>query len=140
MAPGADPRQIRVRFEGAELIEVDEQGDVRLRMKNGEVRQTQAVVYQQEASGKQTVAARYAARGDGKVGFELGSDDRSQPLVIDPVIDYLTDLGGSDPDAGERDRGGLHGGSLRDGRNQGPTQFPRRARPTAAAETRSWRR
>src|SRR5262249_31752415 len=41
----------------------------------------------------------YVLEPDQEVGFELGSYDRSRPLVIDPVLVYSIYLGGSKSDA-----------------------------------------
>ncbi len=98
VAPGADPSQIRVRFDGAESVDVDASGALVLRMRDGEIRQERAVVYQEGARGKRSVDARYTLLGDGEVGFALGGFDPSQTLVIDPVLVYSTFLGGSDVD------------------------------------------
>jgi hypothetical protein len=98
VAPGADASQVRVWFDGAEAIDVDESGDLVLRMRGGEVRQQRARVYQDGPGGRQEVSARYALTGYGEVGFDLGAYDPAQPLVIDPVLVYSTYLGGSDSD------------------------------------------
>jgi Beta-propeller repeat len=37
----------------------------------------------------------------GEVGFKIGAYDRSQPLVIDPVLSYATFLGGNDSERAE---------------------------------------
>ena len=39
-------------------------------------------------------------KGTDRVGFDIGAYDASLPLVIDPVLDYSTYLGGSDDDVG----------------------------------------
>jgi hypothetical protein len=44
------------------------------------------------------VPARFVARKDGSFGFAMGRYNRSQPLVIDPVLTYSTYLGGSGVD------------------------------------------
>jgi hypothetical protein len=99
VAPGADPAQVRVRFDGAERVDVDESGDLVLRMDGGEIRQQKARVYQEGAQGKRDVSARYTVTGDGEVGFELGSYDPSRTLVIDPVLVYSSYLGGLEHDS-----------------------------------------
>jgi uncharacterized protein (TIGR03437 family) len=43
------------------------------------------------------VDGRYALAGN-RVTFQIGRYDRSQPLVIDPVLSYLTYLGGTNAD------------------------------------------
>jgi len=98
VAPGADPSLVRVRFDGAESVDVDASGTLVLRLRDGEIRQQRARVYQDDGNGKREVAARYLVSGDGEVGFELGSYDASRMLVIDPVLAYSTYLGGSDSD------------------------------------------
>jgi hypothetical protein len=99
VAPGADASQVRVRFDGAEEIRVDDSGELVLRMSDGEVRQQRAVVYQEDARGRQGVSARYTVTTDGEVGFDLGEYDAARMLVIDPVLVYSTYLGGSGDDS-----------------------------------------
>jgi hypothetical protein len=54
------------------------------------VRQQKAVVYQ-EVNGRRTeIASQYVLAEGGEVGFKIGAYDRSQPLVIDPVLVYST--------------------------------------------------
>ena len=96
VAPGADASQVRVWFDGAEAIDVDESGDLVLRMRGGEIRQQRARVYQDGPGGRREVSARYAVTGYGEVGFDLGAYDPGEPLVIDPVLVYSTYVGGSD--------------------------------------------
>ena len=95
LAPGADPSQIRVRFEGQRSVEVDEAGDLVLRLEGGEVRQQRAVVYQGDGAARVRVPARYALGADGEVRFELDAYDPARSLVIDPVIVYAGYLGGA---------------------------------------------
>jgi hypothetical protein len=60
-----------------------------LRMGAGEVRQQRARVYQQLATGRRDVAARFEVGADGLVSLALGEYDRSLPLVVDPVLSYV---------------------------------------------------
>jgi uncharacterized repeat protein (TIGR01451 family) len=94
--PGADPRQIRLLFRGAERVEVDASGDLAVHA-NGEVlRHLRPVVYQQNANGsRHPVAARYRQRGANEFGVDVASYDATRPLIIDPVLVYSTYLGGS---------------------------------------------
>ncbi|NJK73440.1 MAG: hypothetical protein HC849_11975 [Oscillatoriales cyanobacterium RU_3_3] len=48
------------------------------------------------------VPAAYNLLGNNQVGFSLGEFDRTQPLVIDPVLAYSTYLGGSDNENANR--------------------------------------
>jgi uncharacterized protein (TIGR03437 family) len=101
MAPGADPNQIQVAYEGVESLAVEAGGDLVLRTALGEMRQLKARVYQ-DVSGKQVeVAARYAIVAGNRVRFDLARYDRKRPLRIDPVVlVYSTYLGGGDDDEG----------------------------------------
>jgi hypothetical protein len=99
VAPGADPRAIRLLFDGAESVEIDQSGDLVLRTPAGEIRHRKPVAYQEMNGQRQPVSARYR-RHNGRIGFELGEYDRTLPLVIDPVLEYSTYLGGSGEDQG----------------------------------------
>jgi len=96
VAPGADPTQISLGLTGV-TPSLDIEGNVLLRLADGDLALKKAIVYQNIGGGKKIVDARYAIAG-GKVRFELGKYDHSQTLVIDPVFSYLTYLGGSGPD------------------------------------------
>jgi hypothetical protein len=93
--PGADPRQIRLLFRGAERVEVDPSGDLAVHV-NGEVlRHLRPVVYQQNANGpRDPVAARYRQHGANEFGVDLAPYDAARPLIIDPVLVYSTYLDG----------------------------------------------
>ena len=95
VAPGADAGQIRVRFEGQQSAEIDEAGELVLRMEGGDVRQLQPVAFQQEGATQRRVAARCVLTGDGEVGFEVGDYDPSRPLVVDPALVYAKFVGGA---------------------------------------------
>jgi hypothetical protein len=98
--PGADPNQIRLGFDGAKEIWIDENGDLVLTTEGGDVRQHKPVIYQEVAGSREEVAGSYVVKANGEVGFEIGAYDRSQPLVIDPVLSYSTYLGGDSYDLG----------------------------------------
>ncbi len=93
--PGADVSQVRIRFEGQSGAEIDEAGDLILRLANGQMRQRRAVAYQQTLTGKRRVAGQYTLGADGDVRLAVGEYDRTRDLVIDPVLIYDDFLGGS---------------------------------------------
>lgn len=96
--PGADPRQIRVRLEGVKRLSIDRaDGSLIMLAPSGqEVRWGHTRIYQ--GQNKKPVSGRIRILSDDTVGFELGDYDRSQTLVIDPVLNYLSYAGrnGSD--------------------------------------------
>jgi len=101
LAPGADPSQIELSFEGAEAVSTDEGGNLVLRLKDGEVKQHRPVIYQELDGARREVAGRYVLKGRRAVGFRVGDYDRNTPLVIDPVLVYSTYLGGGSIEAAQ---------------------------------------
>lgn len=96
VSPGADAAKIGLQFSGA-TPKIDAGGDLVLAVAGGETRLHKPVVYQMNGDRKVSVEGRYQI-ADGKVGFALGSYDHANSLVIDPVLSYLTYLGGSNTD------------------------------------------
>ncbi|MFY9622485.1 MAG: SBBP repeat-containing protein [Pyrinomonadaceae bacterium] len=97
--PGTDPGVIKMAFDGASAMHVDSDGSLRLQMRGGELRQSKPLIYQQVNGERKEISGRYLIR-DNRVGFEVAEYDRSQPLVIDPVLSYSSYLGGSGEDIG----------------------------------------
>jgi uncharacterized repeat protein (TIGR01451 family) len=93
--PGSDPRQIRMRFDGAERIDIDASGDLILHTRGGDLRQRLPIAYQQRGATRQPVQARYRRLGEYEFGFALGHYETTLPLVIDPILAWSTYLGGS---------------------------------------------
>lgn len=91
--PGANPGLIRMSWHGADNLYVDNEGNLIAETVLGPVRQHKPVVYQTINGQRRHVDSRYALAGN-QVSFELGSYDRRQPLVIDPILSYSTYLGG----------------------------------------------
>jgi Beta-propeller repeat len=98
--PGADPAAIRMRFDGASSLRNDADGNLVLATPAGEIVQQKPVIYQTIGGERRPVAGRFVLHGRRTVAFELAAYDRSQSLVIDPVLVYNSFLGGSDHDEG----------------------------------------
>jgi ribosomal protein L5 len=96
VAPGADPRQIRVRLEGAEGMKVTEAGELAVDTALGAVRFSRPVAYQVGSGGREAVEVAYAVRGR-EYGFRVGAYDPQKTLVIDPIL-AATFLGGGEVD------------------------------------------
>ena len=99
LAPGADPSQIALMFDGAERVEIDARGDLVLQTGAGELRQPRPVVYQEIDGARRSVVGDYVLDGEGRVRVRLGAYDVTRPVVIDPVLAYSTYLGGSNDEA-----------------------------------------
>ena len=95
--PGSEVSQIRVAFEGAEKMRIDDEGNLIVTSNGEEVKHCAPVVYQ----GTSTVAGKYVMKGTNEIGFEVGQYDRSNPLVIDPILVYSTYIGGAASDTGQ---------------------------------------
>ena len=100
VAPGADPSQIALTFEGADRLEIDANGDLVLHTAVGTIHQRRPIVYQQTNGIRSEVAGAYVLRDGNDIGFQVAAFDGSRPLIIDPVLAYSTLLGGSGWDAG----------------------------------------
>src|SRR5262245_47349430 len=106
VAPGADPSEIRLAFEGAEKMEIDANGDLALRTPAGLLRQRKPQVYQEVNGTRLEIPSRYRILDprssilDPQVAIEVGYYDTTRPLIIDPVLVYSTYLGGSGIDEG----------------------------------------
>lgn len=94
LQPAAHLEQIRFRVQGADEVRVDDAGNLVLKIDGQEICQHQPSVYQETGGTRTQIAASYHLNQDGTVGFALGGYDRGLPLVIDPVLDFLTYVGG----------------------------------------------
>ncbi|MBI3387242.1 MAG: SBBP repeat-containing protein [Deltaproteobacteria bacterium] len=100
VAPGADPGSIILTFVGADQMAVGADGALVLHLSGGEVHMSPPLVYQEIDGAHRGVVGRYVLRDGDQVAFAIGNYDRSQPLVIDPVLLYSTFLGGTAADEG----------------------------------------
>jgi hypothetical protein len=92
VAPGADPKQIREKWDGPSQVTKNASGDLVL---SASLVQNRPVILQE---GKR-IEGGYVVRGR-EVAFDLAKYDVAKPLVIDPVLVYSTYLGGSGLDYG----------------------------------------
>jgi hypothetical protein len=95
VAPGADPQRIVLDFKGVERLEIDAQGELVMHAAGGALRQHKPVIYQDIDGIRREIAGRYVMKSAHQVGFEVAAYDKTQQLVIDPVLSYSTYLGGS---------------------------------------------
>ncbi len=99
VAPGVDPGLIRLVCDGAKPV-IDDQGDLVLKLKDGELREHKPVIYQDLNGQRVAVDGRFVIRRGREIGFEVGAYDEDRVLVIDPTLVYSTYLGGSGNDSG----------------------------------------
>ena len=106
VAPGAVPSSIRIAFSGGGPLTIDPDGGMRLPLGGRSIRFSAPVAYQEASSPsgdvdkeRQQIPCRFRLLGPDEVGFEIGAYDPSRPLVIDPVVEYATFLGGAGREA-----------------------------------------
>jgi len=94
--PGADPSDLRLKFNGSDGLAITAGGELEVTTGLGPVRFSEPVAYQLINGNRQVVEVSYTVVAD-TYGFKLGNYDRSRELVIDPIL-ISTFIGGSDWD------------------------------------------
>src|SRR6266545_3497616 len=93
--PGTDPGVIALRFDGADKLRVDRQGDLVLQTSTGEFRLQAPLIYQVIDGASKAVPGHYVIAQDREVRFQVAAYDSRKPLVIDPVLAFSTYFGGN---------------------------------------------
>jgi hypothetical protein len=93
VSPGVDPNQIALEFSGAKPT-LGPDGDLQLTLDGAPLSFRKPLAYQMNGGEKRIIRAGYQLTGS-RVQFTLGDYDHSLPLIIDPVLDYMTYLGGT---------------------------------------------
>ena len=97
VAPGADPRAIRLRFQGARRLVLDSSGNLEIQAGKARIEEQRPRVYQEIDGQRREVSGRFLLAGN-RVRFAVGRYDHTHPLVIDPALRYSTYLGGQSRD------------------------------------------
>ena len=99
VSPGANPRNIRLQFEGADRLRIDSNGDLLILQGRSQYRFRKPLVYQEIARKRRTVAGSWTFDHK-EAAFQLGTYSKLYSLVIDPPLIYSTYEGGSGGDYG----------------------------------------
>jgi hypothetical protein len=95
VAPGADPKAIRLKMAGVGKMRRDQHGDLVVRVGATILRLTAPKVYQEDVE-RHEVGGRWLRRSGHELQFAIGPYDKTKTLVIDPAaLVYSTYLGGS---------------------------------------------
>jgi hypothetical protein len=89
LAPGADPRQIRMEFRGADKVRVTRDGDLEVYAGGERLLQKKPAIYQDG----HIVSGGYKLLSRNTIGVRVGAYDRSRGLVIDPTLAYASYVG-----------------------------------------------
>jgi hypothetical protein len=96
VAPHADPRVVALHFDGG-APSLDAAGNLSVHAGARILVERKPVAYQYVGGVRRPVDVSYVVRHDA-VTFAVGDYDPAAPLVIDPVIAYSTQFGGSKDD------------------------------------------
>ncbi|QOY86048.1 DUF7948 domain-containing protein [Paludibaculum fermentans] len=108
LQPGADPKQLRIRVDGASSTRVSKSGDLLIGTEHGEMVQHRPVVYQEYGGARRPVKAEYRRVANHEYAFAVSDYDARRKLVIDPVVTFTASFGtsGATPVAVGRDAQG----------------------------------
>jgi hypothetical protein len=100
LEPGADPKSIRMTFDGTQTVKVDAKGGLVLGLANSDFYRCSKPVVYQEFNGKRRLVGGAYALNEKEVSFNLGDYDPALALVIDPQLTAGTYLSSEFVDAG----------------------------------------
>jgi hypothetical protein len=90
--PGGDARAIRMRMAGLGRFVSNPDGSIKITTPDGDLLLTNPSIYQVHSGGREPRRGRFVLKAHNEIGFEVGSYDRSRPLIIDPVLVFSTYL------------------------------------------------
>jgi len=93
--PGADPSNIRIKYEGAVDLFLNRDGGITVKTPLGEIEEGKPVTF----SGNQEIESRFVLE-NAIISFSISDYDHSEILVIDPSLLWATYYGGSNNDIG----------------------------------------
>jgi RHS repeat-associated protein len=100
VAPGITTNKIQLQFDGIDSLTLNDVGDLILETEQGALKHKKPIVYQDINGERISIEGSYLIAKNDIVMFEIGKYDSTYPLVIDPILDYATYLGGDDEDQG----------------------------------------
>ncbi len=98
--PGADPKQIQLRYDGTSDIVPDENGELKVKTPFGNLIEREPVAFQDNGIKKIKAGYKLSVKSEGIFSFDVKSYDTFKALVIDPELIFSTLLGGSDSEDG----------------------------------------
>lgn len=97
IAPGADPRQIKIEFDGGSSLSINSDGSAGLAHGCGSVVLRRPVAFQVVGGSRREVECKFRKESNQTLVLETGEYDRGSKLVVDPVIVYSSTIGGTAP-------------------------------------------
>ncbi|MEJ6950374.1 DUF7948 domain-containing protein [Natronospora cellulosivora (SeqCode)] len=104
LKPGANVNDIRLKYEGAKKLSLDEKGNLIIKHELAVLKDSKPISYQIINGEKKLIKCSYrlfSEKNSNAYCFSIEDEyDSSLPLIIDPGLDYSTYLGGSFTDLG----------------------------------------
>jgi hypothetical protein len=88
-----------MKLTGARRMRLDAQGNVVLSVKGGDVQLEKPLIYQNIDGQRREIAGKYTLRG-AQVSFAVAKYDRREALIVDPILNYSTYIGGTSDETG----------------------------------------
>ena len=90
--PNADISQIEIALEGADIKEINENGELEISLNIGDIKFGKLFSYQLIDGVKKEIECYFDLNTDGSIGINVGKYDKTKELIIDPLV-YSTFLG-----------------------------------------------
>lgn len=92
--PKGDVNCIKIKFNGGEYICLDDNGNLCIKINNNTLKILKPKAYQYLDGSKSYINCNFIIN-DNTVGFEIDKYDKNKNIIIDPVLEYSTYLGGN---------------------------------------------
>lgn len=94
VSPGADYNNIKINYNGAQKLELDEQGNLIITLNDNNLKMSKPITYQ-EIEGKIVNVDSNFEIIKNNIKFNISNYDENSTLIIDPTLEYGSYLGGS---------------------------------------------
>ncbi|MFM7731455.1 MAG: hypothetical protein ACKO6L_10485, partial [Flavobacteriales bacterium] len=112
--PGSDPRQIRMHYEGVDVVRI-EHGKIVIRTSTTEIWEQPPLAWQWINGEKVAVSCSYVQLDESTIGLDLGNYNPKVELIIDPELVFSTYSGSTSDNFGYTatydEAGNLYSGS-----------------------------
>ncbi|MFH1176294.1 MAG: SBBP repeat-containing protein [Acidobacteriota bacterium] len=92
LASGAALKDAVLRFDGAQELRIDAQGNLLALVQGWSLRQDKPVAFVRRDGELRVIPARHTFHSRNRIGFELPEHDPSRPAVIDPLLSFVNRL------------------------------------------------
>lgn len=96
-----NPKDIVLKFKSPAECRIDEQGNLVFSGENSELLLKKPIAYQEIENNRINIDSKFTFLDKNKVGFDVGFYNKNFPLIIDPVLVYVSYLGGTGNDYGK---------------------------------------